>query len=66
MNGLKGLGENPKLGRSLVGPREHADVKARLRALRDESLQEAGEVIAALKSGAYEEEDALLSMEEAV
>lgn len=63
---MEGVGENTKIGTPTVGPREHGDVKARLRALRDECLNEADAVIAALKSGAYADEDALLDMEEAV
>ncbi len=63
---MDGLGENPQTGKSLTVPREHGDAKARLRALREESLKEADFVLAALENGEYEEEDALFDMEEAI
>ncbi|MFC1655609.1 hypothetical protein ACFL3C_01955 [Patescibacteria group bacterium] len=62
---MNGLGENPQIGRPSAVPREHGDVKARLRGMREASLEEADAVIADLENGNYEDEDALLGMEEA-
>jgi NTP pyrophosphatase (non-canonical NTP hydrolase) len=63
---MEGVNEGLKPGTRIDTTLEEGDVEERLEALREKHLGEADEVVKALESGEFREDDAALEMEEAV